>query len=54
MWERSHWIVESSVLMRMHPDFDFTRSTIDVGLLFALWSEHPLLASVVEISSGWL
>ena len=40
LWERSHWLVESSVLMRMHPDFDSTRSTADVGMLFALCSEY--------------
>ena len=26
--------------MRMHPDFDSTRSTADVGMLFALCSEY--------------
>ena len=36
LWEKSHWIVESSVLMGMHPDFDSTRSTADVSTLLAL------------------
>ena len=26
--------------MEMHPDFDSTRSTADVGTLFALWSDY--------------
>ena len=40
LWARSDWIVESSVLMGMHPDFDSTWSTVDVGTLFAVWSEY--------------
>lgn len=40
LWERNHWLVESSVLMGMHPDFNSTRSATDVSNLFALWSEY--------------
>ena len=41
-WERSHWLVDASVLMGLHSDFDPTRSTAEVCTLFALWSEYSL------------
>ena len=36
LWERRHWLVESSVLMGMYPDFESARSPANVGTLFGL------------------
>ena len=42
MWEQSHWLVDSSGLMGLHPDFDQTRSKAEVRTLFALWPKYSI------------
>uniref|UniRef100_M4BEL6 Uncharacterized protein n=1 Tax=Hyaloperonospora arabidopsidis (strain Emoy2) TaxID=559515 RepID=M4BEL6_HYAAE len=42
LWERSHLLVDSSVLMGLHPDFAPTCLTDEVRTFFALWSEYSL------------
>ena len=42
LWEKIHWLVESSVLMGIHLNFDPTRSIAEVRKRFAFLSEYYL------------
>ena len=40
LWERTHWIIESSVLVGLHPDCNPIRPASELSDLFTMWSEY--------------
>ena len=39
LWERTHYLLESSVLMGLHPAVNPTRSADELTLLWTTWNE---------------
>ena len=40
LWERTHWIIESSVFVGLHPDLNRTRSADELCKIFMMWSNY--------------
>ncbi|GMF47838.1 unnamed protein product [Phytophthora fragariaefolia] len=42
LWERTHWIVESSVMMRLHPSQQTSSSNEEIAEVYAEWFKYKL------------
>ncbi|GMG18096.1 unnamed protein product [Phytophthora fragariaefolia] len=42
LWERTHWIVESSVMMGLHPSQQASSSYEEIAEMYAEWSKYKL------------
>ncbi|GMF57292.1 unnamed protein product [Phytophthora fragariaefolia] len=42
LWERTHWIVESSVMMELHPSQQASSSYEEIAEMYAKWSKYKL------------
>ncbi|GMF53891.1 unnamed protein product [Phytophthora fragariaefolia] len=42
LWERTHWIVESSVMMGLHPSQQASSSYEGIAAMYTEWSKYKL------------